>query len=156
MQNPKLRIVPDTGFYIAAALKDGFARSYLIGKGSKLLGYELFTSEAILLEVQTKLEAKFGFERVAVVKTIQDIRRVTQVVYPTQKLTVVRDPDDNKIIECAIEAGAHIIAAFDKDLLDLKGYNGIQVVHPAMLGYWFAPTHQTPSEPANDQSIPSA
>lgn len=140
MQNPKLRIVPDTGFYIAAALKDGFARSYLVGKGSKLFGYELFTSEAILLELQTKLEDKFGFDRQEVVKVIQDIRRVVVVVHPRQKLTVVRDPDDDKILECAVEAGAHIIAAFDKDLLDLKEYEGIKIVHPSMLSYWFPQT----------------
>ena len=144
MQNPKLRIVPDTGFYIAAALKDGFARSYLVGKGSKLFGYELFTSEAILLEVQAKLEDKFGFERNEVVKTIQDIRRVAMVVHPTQKLTVVRDPDDNKILECAVEAEAHVLAAFDRDLLDLKEYKQIKIVHPSMLRYWF-PQQQYPA-----------
>ncbi len=139
MQNPRLRIVPDTGFYIAATLKDGFARSYLLGKGSKLFGYELFTSEAILLEVQTKLEAKFGFEREEVVRVIRDIRRVVTVVHPKQKLTVVRDPDDNKTLECAVEAEAHVVAAFDKDLLALKEYESIKVTHPSMLSYWFPP-----------------
>ncbi len=136
MQSPKLRIVPDAGFYIAAVLKDGFARSYLVGKGSKLFGYELFASEAILLELQTKLEDRFGFGREEIVRTIQDIRRVTTVVYPRQKLTIVRDPDDDKILECALEAKAHIIAAFDKDLLDLKEYEQIKIVHPSMLSYW--------------------
>lgn len=137
MQNPKLKIVPDSGFYIAAALKNGYARSYLVGRGSKLFGYELYTSEAILLEVQTKLEDKFGFDRAEVVKAIQDIRRVVTVVYPRQKLHVVRDPDDNMILECALEADAHIIAAFDKDLLDLKEYGEVKIVHPSMLSYWF-------------------
>lgn len=137
MQNPKLRIVPDTGFYNAAALKDGFARSYLVGNGSKLFGYELFTSEAILLEVQARLEDKFGFGREEVVKTIQDIRRVATVVFPKHKLTIVRDPDDNKILECAVEAEAHIVAAFDKDLFDLKEYEQVKIVHPSMLTYWF-------------------
>lgn len=137
MQNPKLKIVPDTGFYIAATLKDGFARSYLIGKGSKLFSYELFTSEAILLEVQNKLEDKFGFEREEVVKVIQGIRKVATVVYPRQKLSIVRDSDDNKIVECAVETEAHIIATFDIDLLDLKEYEGIKIVHPSMLSYWF-------------------
>lgn len=137
MQNPKLKMVPDTGFYIAASLKDGFARSYLVGKGSKLFGYELFTSEAILLELQAKLEDKLGFEREEVVKAIQDIRRVATVVHPKQKLSIVRDPDDDKILECAVEAEAHIIAAFDKGLLDIKEYGQIKIVHPSMLSYWF-------------------
>jgi len=51
-----LKLVPDTGFYIASALQNGYARSYLVGRGSKFLTYTLHTSEAILLEVQGKLE----------------------------------------------------------------------------------------------------
>jgi hypothetical protein len=60
MQSPRLKIVPDTGFYIAATLKDCYARTYLVGNGSEYLSYQLYSSEAILLEVQAKLEKKFG------------------------------------------------------------------------------------------------
>src|ERR1700752_1903728 len=101
--SPKLNIVPDTGFYIAAALKNGYARSYLVGRGSKFLSYTLFSSEAILLETQQKLEDKFGFDREEVVRVIKDIRKVVVIVHPTYKVKVVRDPDDDKIIECALE-----------------------------------------------------
>ena len=135
--SPKLNIVPDTGFYIAAALKNGYARSYLVGRGSKFLSYELFSSEAILLEFQEKLEDKFGFERSQVVNVMQQTRKVLTIVYPRQKLSVVRDPDDDKIIECAVEAKADLVVAFDKDLLSLKEYNGIKVIHPTMLKYVF-------------------
>ena len=135
--SPKLNIVPDTGFYIAAALKNGYARSYLVGRGSKFLSYELFSSEAILLEFQEKLEDKFGFERSQVVNVMQQTRKVLTIVYPSQKLSVVRDPDDDKIIECAVEAKAELIVAFDKDLLSLKEYNGIKIIHPTMLKYVF-------------------
>ncbi len=132
-----LRIVPDTGFYIAAALKNGYARSYLVGRGSKFLTYQLCTSEAILLEVQEKLEDKFGFERAQVVSALQDIRKVVRIVYPTQKISIVRDPDDDKILECALEARAELIVSFDKDLLVLKEYQDIKIVHPATLQYLF-------------------
>jgi putative PIN family toxin of toxin-antitoxin system len=135
--SPKLNIVPDTGFYIAAALKNGYARSYLVGRGSKFLSYELFSSEAILLEFQEKLEDKFGFERSQVVNVMQQTRKVLTIVYPSQKLSVVRDPDDDKIIECAVEAKAELIVAFDKHLLSLKEYNGIKIIHPTMLKYVF-------------------
>jgi len=135
--SPKLNIVPDTGFYIAAALKNGYARSYLVGRGSKFLSYELFSSEAILLEFQEKLEDKFGFERSQVVNVMQQTRKVLTIVYPSQKLSVVRDPTDDKIIECAVEAKAELIVAFDKDLLSLKEYNGIKIIHPTMLKYVF-------------------
>jgi putative PIN family toxin of toxin-antitoxin system len=134
---PNLKIVPDTGFFIAASLKNGYARSYLVGRGSKFLTYNLFTSEAILLELQGKLENKFGFDREQVVITIKDIRRVVGIVHPIKKLEISRDPDDNKIIECAIEAQAEIILSFDKDLLVLKEYNGIKMIHPRELKYLF-------------------
>ena len=136
--SPKLKIVPDTGFYIAAALQNGFARSYLIGRGTKFLHYELFCSEAILLELQNKLESpKFGFDRVQVVAMQQQIRQVVSVVTPKLKLSVVRDPEDDKILECAKEAKADLIVSFDKDLLTLKEFDGIKIVHPSTLKYIF-------------------
>jgi putative PIN family toxin of toxin-antitoxin system len=138
MPSPKLSIVPDTGFYIAAALKSGYARSYLIGRGTKFLTYELFSSEAILLELQEKLESdKFGFDRAQVVSALNQVRSVVKIVYPSYKVTAVRDPDDDKILECAKEAKADIILAFDKDLLALKEYEGIKIVHPSTLQYMF-------------------
>ena len=137
MQSQRLKIVPDTGFYIAAALKDGYARTYLLGKGSRYLSYQLFSSEAILLEVQEKFENKFGFDRSTVVVAINDIRKVVKIVHPTKIVNAVRDPDDNKVLECALEAEADVVLSFDKDLLDLKEYNGIKIVHPALLKYWF-------------------
>ncbi len=134
---PSLRIVPDTGFLVAATLAHSYARSYMIGRGSKFLTYELFTSEAILLELQQKLEDKFGFDRPQVVTAINDVRRVTNIVHPTMKVAVVRDADDDKIIECALEAKAELIVSFDKDLLTLKEYEAIKIVHPSMLKYLF-------------------
>jgi len=136
--SPKLSIVPDTGFYIAAALKNDYARSYLIGRGTKFLTYELFSSEAILLELQQKLESdKFGFDRGQVVTALSQIRHVVTIVHPMQKIEAVRDPDDDKILECALEAQADVIVAFDRDLLALKEYAGIKIVHPSMLKYMF-------------------
>jgi len=137
MQSPKIRIVPDSGFYIAATLKDGYARTYLVGKGSKYLSYQLYSSENILLEVQSKLENKFGFDRPMVVSALNDIRKIVTIVHPKEKVYVVRDPDDDKIIECALEAKAEVIVSFDKDLLDMKEYREIKIVHPASLKYWF-------------------
>lgn len=132
----KIRIVPDTGFYIAAALKNGYARSYLVGRGTKFLTYDLYTSEAILQELQQKLESnKFGFSREQVVQLIRHIRDVTIIVHPTYKLSLARDPDDDKVLECALEAEAEVILTFDNDLLSLKEHEGIKIIHPSMLQY---------------------
>ena len=136
--SPKLKIVPDTGFYIAAALKNGYARTYLVGRGTKFLTYELFSSESILLELQVKLESdKFGFDRVQTVNTLNQIRNVATIVHPRLKITFVRDPNDDKILECAVEAKADVVVSFDKDLLALKEYNEIKIIPPSTLQYIF-------------------
>lgn len=69
------------------------------------------------------------------------VRGVVRIVYPSQKITVVRDPDDNKILECAKEAKADAILTFDKDLLVLKEYEGIKIIHPSTMQYLFPNNH---------------
>ncbi len=133
-----IRIVPDTSLLVAGALKQGYAYNFLLAEDDTIPPYIIFTSAAILLELQEKLE-RLGLQRVMVVQYLDDISKVSQIVLPTQKLTVVRDPDDDKILECAVEAKADLIVSFDKDLLDLKEYGGIKIDHPRMLKYWFSP-----------------
>ena len=40
------------------------------------------------------------------------------------------DPDDNKLIECAIASDTKIIVSGDKHLLKIKGFKGIKVHKP--------------------------
>ena len=47
------------------------------------------------------------------------------------EVSVCRDPNDNKFISCAIDAEALYIVSGDKDLLDLKEYEGIQMITAA-------------------------
>ncbi len=41
---------------------------------------------------------------------------------------VCRDPDDNKFIECAVDAKALYIVSGDKDLLDVGKYGDVKIV----------------------------
>jgi len=43
---------------------------------------------------------------------------------------VKADPDDNKILACAIEAHADFIISGDHHLTDLKEYKNIRIVNP--------------------------
>jgi len=53
-------------------------------------------------------------------------------VVPTQKLDVVKaDPDDNKIVECVVEAASEYLVTGDKGILKLGTNGAIQVVTPA-------------------------
>ena len=50
------------------------------------------------------------------------------LVSPTTRVEVCRDPDDDKFIECAVDARALYIVSGDKDLLDLKSFGGVEIV----------------------------
>jgi predicted nucleic acid-binding protein len=44
---------------------------------------------------------------------------------------VNEDPDDNRILECAITAASEYVVTEDKDLLRLKEFEGIRIQRPS-------------------------
>ena len=46
---------------------------------------------------------------------------------------IKEDPDDNRILECALEAGSKFIVTSDKDLLRLSEYSNIRIVTASQL-----------------------
>ena len=64
-------------------------------------------------------------------KIIDKVVNNSIIVKPTEKLNIVKDdPDDNKIIECAVEGSADYIISQDNHLLNLKEYKGIKIIKP--------------------------
>jgi uncharacterized protein len=54
------------------------------------------------------------------------------VVDPQIQLNVIaKDPDDNRVLECALSARAHYIISGNKHLLDLKEHEGVIIMSPA-------------------------
>ncbi len=49
---------------------------------------------------------------------------------PQEHVAVARDPEDNKIIECAAAAHAKVIITGDKGLLSLNRYREINILTP--------------------------
>ena len=49
---------------------------------------------------------------------------------PPLATPVSRDPDDDMFIACAISAKIKIIVSGDSDLLDVSGYQNIQIIKP--------------------------
>ena len=136
---PPLKIVFDTNvFVMAAGMPGGYIDKWLelaTPPGRKFI---IYTSLAILAEVQEKLERKLEFERALAVEYVARLQQIAIVVTPTQKISAVQnDPDDNIILECAVAAKADIIVSADKDLLGLKKYHNIQMQHPTNLRYIF-------------------
>jgi uncharacterized protein len=44
---------------------------------------------------------------------------------------VARDPDDDRVLECAVSARAALIVTGDSDLLSLGNYEGIEIIQVA-------------------------
>ena len=43
---------------------------------------------------------------------------------------IINDPDDDKFIDCAVEAHADYIITGNKHLLDLKNFGKIEIIKP--------------------------
>jgi predicted nucleic acid-binding protein len=57
------------------------------------------------------------------------MRQAARTVTPAVSLDVVKaDPDDNKILECAVTAGSDFIVSGDEDLLRLGQYDAIRIM----------------------------
>ncbi len=52
-------------------------------------------------------------------------------IIPIEKINITKeDPDDNKIIECAVTAKANYIITYDKHLLKIKKFRNILIIKP--------------------------
>jgi uncharacterized protein len=89
----------------------------------------LVTSQAIIEETLDVLRRKFGIPSEELPQYEAVIRQAARTVTPAVQLEVVTaDPDDNKIVECAVTAGSDFIVTGDKDLLRLGSYDSVQIL----------------------------
>ena len=94
---------------------------------------ELLVSEEILEEIhEVLLRPKFKLTNSFVKEYIKEIEEITRLVYPKRKVKIVKsDPDDDRIIECALEGKAKYIISGDVHLLDLKNFEDIIILSPS-------------------------
>lgn len=93
---------------------------------------EGLTSREILDELVEKLRDKLNFSPDQVTDTIADLLGFLRLVSLTNTLhVVVDDPDDDRVIECAVVGGANCIVTGDRHLLKLASYEGIAIVKAA-------------------------
>jgi uncharacterized protein len=64
-------------------------------------------------------------------KELNDFFGQISPVVNRHQINIVRDPEDNKILESAVEAQADYLITRDNDLLRLKEYEGVKVVNPS-------------------------
>lgn len=97
----------------------------------------LFTSAQLLAELEEVLSREKFRERlrraaVQAADLVNGFAALAAVVRPAAISPVVlRDPDDDAVIACAVAASAEVIVSGDDDLLALKRYEGIEVLKAA-------------------------
>ena len=83
----------------------------------------------ILAEFYEKLQAKMGMTSAQAARAVAEVLSFSQLVKIENKLRLVTaDPDDDKVLECAVSGKAAFIVSGDRHLLDLKKYLGIRIL----------------------------
>jgi len=125
-----VRAVFDTNVFVAAFVTEGICSKILMRGRRKQ--FHLIACPVILREFEQVLIKKFFATRNEARGALQIISEATDsVVRPSESVQgICRDPKDDAIVACALEAGADYLVTGDVDLLELKIFKGIRIVPP--------------------------
>ncbi|MFQ5846184.1 MAG: putative toxin-antitoxin system toxin component, PIN family [Candidatus Methylomirabilales bacterium] len=124
-----MRVVLDTNTFISALLFSGTASRVVPLWQSRSI--TLLISKAILQEYLRALAyPKFRLSDQEIRGVIEEkLLPSVETVQVKKHLTVVlRDPEDNKFLECAVAGRAKYLVTGDRDLLELGSYRGIMIL----------------------------
>ena len=125
------KVVLDTNVLISAIVFGGKPRDVF---NSILKGQvKLAISKDILDEMEGVLSGKkFQYPKQIIHSIRNAIEDFAEVVAPRKVVKAIEnDPDDNRILECALESKANLIISGDRHLLDLKQYRNIKIITPS-------------------------
>lgn len=131
-----MRAVVDTNVVVSGVLSPDGAPPEIFARWRDEQ-FEFAVSAPLLREYRRAL----AYDRVRRVHRLNDdeldelvarLKRFATIVEPTTSLAVVLDdPDDNRVLECAVAAAAEVIVTGDKHLRSLGGFRGIRILSPA-------------------------
>ncbi|MEM1974112.1 MAG: putative toxin-antitoxin system toxin component, PIN family [Thermoplasmata archaeon] len=122
-----MKVVFDTNIYISAFVISGSLAEKAILKILKE-NHTLFISKEIIDEILSVLARKFCYDREFLSRTAVFLSEIAEIVHTTEKIDILKDKGDNKIIECAMAAKADVIVTGDKELLSLANYENIRII----------------------------
>ncbi len=123
-------ITVDTNVYISAIEYGG--KPYELLERAIAGEFDVASSLPILEEVLRILRDKFKRSDGDVAEAEAWIRGLAGFYMPTRTVNVIsEDPDDNRILECAVASGSDVIVTGDRDLLRRGQYEGIKILTPA-------------------------
>ncbi len=127
----KPKVVIDTNVIVSGLTFKGKPREILdlVWRGD----IEACISPFILKELEETLKKDFDWDRDQIRHTIEKIKAKTILIHPKNKVSVIKEKDDdNRILECAIEGRVHYLISGDrKHLLPLKEYQKTKILSPS-------------------------
>lgn len=119
-----MTIVVDTNFLISAT-------QWNYSVSHKLLLNLIEKKITILDEFMEFLERDFGYIKEESIQIVDALLPFLTIIEPKMRVSIINsDPDDDKVLECALESKSRYIITYDKHLLNLKGYQGIRIIRP--------------------------
>lgn len=123
-----MKVVLDTNVLIAAFITHGTCSDLF---EHCVRNHTIIASEFILGEVEGHLHRKFKFSEGDVQEIMEILRAVTVRVAPQPlKEPVCRDSNDDMVLSTALSGEAKCIISGDRDLTELKQFEGIAVIQP--------------------------
>jgi putative PIN family toxin of toxin-antitoxin system len=89
---------------------------------------QLLLSKPILDELLGVLARKFSRDAEELARIAVLLSELALTVRPRQKLRVVKDDPDNRVLECALAGRADAIVTGDSALLELGEFRGVRVI----------------------------
>ncbi len=126
-----IKAVYDTNVIVSALLTSEGTESLLldIATQGKIT---LYVSEDILREYEGVLSRpKFSFSKRLVKRFIRLLKRKSNVVKTKPLGFDLKDPDDNKFLECAVAAKADYLVTGNARHFPVTAYESVQIVSPA-------------------------
>lgn len=122
-----MKLVFDTNIFISAIVIPHSKAEKAILKIIKA-DDSLIISREIINEVLSVLSTKFHRDREAISHVAVYLSDLAQMVKPAKRLRILEDDPDNRILECALCGKADAIVTGDKEMLKLKGFEGIRII----------------------------
>lgn len=125
-----IRLVFDTNILLSSTLWHESVSRKTLSKAVEN-SHEIFSSPEIIAEYQNVLRRDFSYSNEEIHGLTLFLFSFLNIIGPKEKLYIVKeDPDDDKILECAIASSADFIVTYDKHLLRLKEFGKIRIITP--------------------------
>ena len=129
-----MKVTLDTNVLVSATFWDGDAYDIVCLVEQKIVS--CYLSESIIQEYSRVIHSdeiieKIDRKHLSVKSALIKIIGMCVIVEPRRSIDAVPDDaDDNKILECAVEANVDYVISYDNHLLKIKEFEGIKIICP--------------------------